>query len=87
MTMVRLQVLLTPDENTAVRLEALKRHVSISEVVRERLQTLVPQAMSDEEYWNDPLFKTIGMAYSSEDEPDDGSVHHDTYLYGGELED
>ena len=87
MPMVRLQILLTPDENSALRLEALKRRVSISAVVRAHLSPLLSDAECYESYLEDPLLQTIGMGSSDENEPPDGSVEHDRYLYGGERRD
>jgi hypothetical protein len=118
MSMVQLQITLTDEENTAVRLEALRRRISVDDVIRERIRPLVDDAPGDPE--DDPFYKLIGAFSSDPDEPnapppvehatasseaetpdddpfakilafsvgepgdpDDVSVNHDYYLYGG----
>lgn len=88
MVMVRLQILLTEEQNTDIRVEALRRGVSISEVIRGRLETerLLAHPPTTG-VRRGSLAALIGLAQSNEGEPTDVSVHHDTYLYGGELTD
>ncbi len=80
MALVRVQVLIDEEENEALTIEARRLGVSRSEVVRRHLRPLSAPAEVPED---DPFFKLIGML---EDEAaTDLSVHHDTYLYGGEM--
>lgn len=90
MALVRMQILLEEDERRAVEDEARRLGVSMSEVIRRRLRPLaVGEECNayDEGEWppkDDPFFALIGFV---EDETaDDISIHHDTYLYGGEIE-
>lgn len=90
MALVRMQILLEEGERRAVEDEARRLGISMSEVIRRHLRPLAlaeeREAYDDE--WppkDDPFFALIGKFESSPDEPNDGSIHHDTYLYGGEL--
>jgi hypothetical protein len=80
-SLVRIQVLLSEAENNAVRLEARREHVSVSEIIRRQVRPLVKDEFADE---SDSFFKMIGSV--SEESATDLSTHHDTYLYGSEFE-
>ena len=90
MALVRMQILLDEDERRAVEDEARRLGVSMSEVIRRQVRPLAraeEQADYDGEWppKDDPFFALIGKFESSPDNPNDGSIHHDTYLYGGEI--
>jgi hypothetical protein len=78
--MVRVQILLTEEENALLRSEARRERISLSEVVRRRLR-VIP---ANSEPANDPFFKMIGSMTG--EVVTDLSTHHDTYVYGGELD-
>jgi len=80
MSMIRTQVLLTEDDLAAVRSEAKRLGISMSEVIRRQLKPLKddPPPCSEE----DPFLALIG-SFSDPDSPGDVSVNHDHYLYGG----
>ena len=82
MVMVRLQILVTPEENAAVRLEAQRVGVSVSELIRRQLQPLVDP---DVDRANDPLLALEGFLGPDPEGITDGSVNHDKYLYGTEI--
>ena len=82
MAMVRLQILLTPEENAALRLEAEKAGVSLSEVVRRRIRPLVDGPNVDRD--SDPLLALEGFLGPDAEGITDGSVNHDHYLYDGD---
>ena len=81
MSLVRIQVLLTEEERSAVRLEAKRQRVSVSEIIRRQVRPLVKDEFADE---SDSFFKMIGSV--SGECATDLSTRHDTYLYGGENE-
>ena len=81
MSLVRIQVLLSEAENAAVRLEARRERVSVSEIIRRQVRPLVKDELADE---GDSFFKMIGSV--PDESATDLSTHHDTYLYGSEFE-
>lgn len=81
MSLVRIQVLLSEAENAAVRLEAKRERVSVSEIIRRQVRPLVKDELASE---SDPFFTMIGSV--AEESATDLSTHHDTYLYGSEIE-
>ncbi len=80
MSMVRVQILLTEEENALLRSEALRERISLSEVVRRKLRVSNETAPPSD----DPFFKMIGSMTG--ETANDLSTHHDTYIYGGELD-
>jgi len=79
MSMIRTQVLLTEDDLAAVRSEAKRLRISMSEVIRRQLRSLNSDSLPAVE--EDPFLALIG-AFSDPDGPTDVSVNHDHYLYG-----
>ena len=78
--MIRTQVLLTEQDLAAVRCEAKRLGISMSEVVRRQLQSL--KSGSSAAGGEDPFFALVG-AFSDPGGPTDVSANHDHYLYGG----
>jgi hypothetical protein len=77
--LIRVQLMIDEDQDSLVRCEAHRLGISKSELVRRAIdQVLRPEIGND-----DPLYELIGFLEG--DEADDVSVHHDTYLYGGEM--
>lgn len=79
LSMIRTQVLLTEDDLAAVRSEARRLGISMSEVIRRQLKPL--KSDSSLPASEDPFLALIG-AFSDPDGPTDVSVNHDHYLYG-----
>ncbi len=73
----RVQVLLRPRERAAIRNEAERLGVSMSEVIRRAIEPLVIDEPDEE----DPFFGIIGLD-DSLDGPTDVSVNVKHYLYG-----
>jgi len=80
MSMIRTQVLLTEDDLAAVRSEAKRLGISMSEVIRRQLKPLTGDARDKTE---DPLLALEGFLGPEPDGATDVSVNHDHYLYGG----
>jgi hypothetical protein len=87
-SLVRMQILLEEDERRAVEEEARRLGISMSEVIRRQVR---PLALAEEPAgydgeWppkGDPFFALIGFVEG--EGANDISIHHDTYLYGGEI--
>jgi hypothetical protein len=79
MDLERVQVMLRPEERAAVRDEATRLGISMSEVVRRALEPLVRERDSAAE--DDPFFSIIGLI-DDPDLPDDLSMNVKHYLYG-----
>lgn len=75
----RVQVMLRPEEREAVRGEAVRLGISMSEVIRRALEPLVQERCTVDE--SDPIFSIIGIL-DGLDLPDDLSVNVKHYLYG-----
>lgn len=73
----RVQVLLRPAEREAVRNEALRLGVSMSEVIRRALEPLVEPCIDE----SDPFYSIIGLVEGEEGD-EDGSINVKHYLYG-----
>ena len=76
MSSVRVQILLSQDEDDAVESEARRLGISKSEVVRRCLRPLVAP-----EGTGSPFEDLIGII--DDDGPRDMAENHDAYLYGG----
>lgn len=79
MSMIRTQVLLTEDDVAAVRAEARRLRISMSEVIRRQLRSLAEPSPAVAE---DPFLALVGT-FVDPDSPGDVSSNHDHYLYGG----
>lgn len=78
------------DESELKLVERLRRiptprREPVARLIDQLLELANPlrQALSDQEYLDDPLWKLIGAA-SSGIKNDDGALRHDDYLYGAE---
>ena len=75
MSTVRVQILLSEDEDNAIESEARRLRISKSEVVRRCVRPLLIPA----EEWVSPFEDLIGII--KDDGPTDMGRHHDDYLY------
>ncbi len=73
---VRVQILLSEEEDDAIECEARKLGISKSEVVRRQIRPLVAVP----EDWVSPFEDLIGM-FKSDEGPTDMGSNHDGYLY------
>ncbi|MGH2633427.1 MAG: ribbon-helix-helix protein, CopG family [Tepidiformaceae bacterium] len=78
--MIRTQVLLSEQDLAAVRCEAKRLGISMSEVIRRQLQPLKDESVTDGE---DPFLALEGFLGSEPDGATDVSANVDHYLYGG----
>lgn len=76
----RSQVYIGEDQMRLLKLEARKENLSVSELIRESIQSFLTKKSKAVDWDNDPLTKAIGMIKL---DVTDASANHDFYLYGG----
>lgn len=75
----RSQVYIGEDQIRLLKLEARKENLSVSELIREAIQSFLNKKSKAINWDNDPLTKAIGKFHS---DVKDASTNHDFYLYG-----
>ncbi|MBI4397684.1 MAG: CopG family transcriptional regulator [Candidatus Omnitrophica bacterium] len=78
-TLHRSQVYIGEDQIRLLKLEARKENLSVSELIREAIQSFLTKKSKAINWDNDPLTKAVGKFKS---DVKDASTHHDFYLYG-----
>ncbi len=78
--MIRKQTYLFPEQEKKLKELAKLKKVTEAEIIREALEHFLKE--EEKGLIENPLFKIIGISGSAAG-PEDGSVHHDKYLYDG----
>lgn len=79
---IRTQIYLEEQQRQWLKLEAMHRRTSMSDLIRDAVSNLAERERKRVDWANDPITKLIGFIKPRKDGENDWAEEHDHYLYG-----